>query len=160
EVSDVAVRFQAALTLGETVHPDRTKVLARIANRDVGNEWICAAALSSVADDAGVLFDLLSKDVEFIDSSQSETFLADVAEGVVDRNQAKQMDRICDFELRSEISRPLAFSVAGGLLRGADRSGSLATVRPKMKQTFALARWCAGESKVAEADRLPAIALL
>ncbi len=53
------VRLQAAFSLGESISTEATSALARIAQRDGGNEWIRAAILSSAHHHAAPLLEKL-----------------------------------------------------------------------------------------------------
>ncbi|MGH7969537.1 MAG: hypothetical protein ACREIC_12500, partial [Limisphaerales bacterium] len=71
----LSVRYQLALTVGETSRPDKVLVLAEILRHDLGNRWIRFAALSSLADGAGNFFNLVAGEPRFRDDAVGNQFL-------------------------------------------------------------------------------------
>lgn len=68
--ADMRVRFQAALTLGETADPRMPRALSKIMRRDVADAWVTTAALSSAMNCSHELLQVALSDKEFAATPQ------------------------------------------------------------------------------------------
>ncbi len=162
--TDVRVRFQVALTLGEARWPPASaaKALARIAQRDFDDRKMRVAILSSIP----VCFD------QFIDRIHASTS-ASLREQLVQLCVALENDRAAATLVKGSVSpNPTAgdFTVLNGFLDSVSRSGkSLADYkdRPELREIIArfpglspAAASMAFDTAAAEQERLAAIDFL
>ncbi|MBS0266590.1 MAG: c-type cytochrome, partial [Planctomycetes bacterium] len=128
--SDAArVRFQAAFSLGEATGPQVAQVLAKLARRSDGDAWMRTALLSSVANVASELFEILLLDAG---APQSSTLFAQTPAGAALLAQLAQLIGVRNHrsELRAvlqTLQTPRAEGVATAMLlelgRGLKRVG-------------------------------------
>lgn len=130
---DAQVRLQLAFSLGTLDHPLRTQWLAALlqsAKPEAGESLIAAAALSSLKDDAPVVFSLMAQEASRNPASSRETLPA-LAEIIGRRNQPRESSAAIQ-QIAALPPDTLALRTALRLadgLRGA--GGSLATADPQ-----------------------------
>lgn len=141
---DSNVRLQLAFSLGTLPHPLRTQFLAallRSATKQPGESLIAAAALSSLGDDAPVVFTILARDAGQ-GSSGSDDSLPALAEMIGRRNRPEEtaaaLEQIAALPPES-LALNTALQLANGL-RGAGKSIAAADTQGRLKglQTAAL----------------------
>ncbi|MEP6663163.1 MAG: PVC-type heme-binding CxxCH protein, partial [Verrucomicrobiota bacterium] len=156
----VNVRYQLAFTLGQTVSPEKASLLAEIARRDHTNAWMCAAVLSSLAQGAGDVFNLLSHDGIFSNSESAQKFLADLAEIIAAKNDTNEVAVVLRF-LSSAQNTAILFPVTRSFAEGAKRSGgSLQNWPGIFEPVFSRASAIATNQGLPEATRLEAVQIL
>jgi putative membrane-bound dehydrogenase-like protein len=143
---DPRPRYQLAFTAGAFKRADQPKVLAALAKRDGASEWMRAAILSSCADSAGELFELLAAD--------SSPLLLQVTEIIGAQSKQADIDRVVKFIATSK-QRKQRLAIASALTQRSSQglSSSLAAVIDEAKQTTS-------DPKAPAADRVAAIQLL
>jgi putative membrane-bound dehydrogenase-like protein len=149
---DVDVRHQLAFTLGEIRHPERIEVLAQAIRPNLSSPWMQTAALSSLADGAAEMIEQLA-------SSPEPAFVQQVAQAVAAKQDASEIDRVTEAMNRS-TDASIKMSIARGLAEGADRTGALPSMRPKLADAFQSAAQTLTAEKSAPKARLAAIGLL
>jgi len=157
---EIAVRFQLALTLGQSPDPERSMLLAEIARRDIGNAWVTAAVLSSSTTCAAELFDALAGDPEFLATKESRAFLSDLVQIIGASSDEERGSRVLAFSRRDEVTPAMAFSVAAGWFRGIERKGRLVDQRSKLAELFERARSVTAGLSRPQDDRIAALQLL
>ena len=88
------VRFQVALTLGETKDPRAVDALAQIARSDGDDPWTRTAVLSSVADSTGPFLLRILQDREFVASPQGRPLVQLLANIIGTRNQPQAVQSV------------------------------------------------------------------
>jgi putative membrane-bound dehydrogenase-like protein len=91
---DVRVRFQVAFTLGGVLDDRAVAALASIARRDVEEEWVQLAVLSSMATRSGRMLHFLSEDRSFISTSVGRGLLRRLAQIVGRRQDRTEVDEV------------------------------------------------------------------
>ncbi|MEX2553658.1 MAG: PVC-type heme-binding CxxCH protein, partial [Actinomycetota bacterium] len=155
------VRYQSAFTLGEFDDPGRISALAKIMTRDLGDPWIEAAVLSSLADGAGDLFAILSAGDTEGAHPELHRFLVDLTGLIAAKNDADEIERVLHYlaTLSPERAFALVHALGSGLARvertlsDIDREGTLA---PLFTQADEVAQDALASAEV----RIDAIALL
>ncbi len=166
------VRFQVALSLGESRDPRAVSRLASLARRDAGDPWIRTAVLSSTTESASSLLLELIGDGEFRGQPQSRSMLYDLALIVGSRRRPGEVAAALGAAaaLLAEEAHDAKLSLVLGLGQGLKRGGTnlTATVSGVGSKASAalvrdlLAKAIAGSSDPAAEidDRLRAIELL
>nr|AGW45552.1 beta-galactosidase [uncultured bacterium Lac161] len=155
--SVIGVRYQLAFTLGEIRHPERLELLTQIARRDAAEPMMRAAILSSLAEGAAEMFQLLANESGAAGRSE---MLCELAGIVGAANQPADLARVRE-ALVSTRDPLVAFPVARGLGNGLRRAGSSfekggVDLRPLLDRAAALAT----NVTATDSARLEAIALL
>lgn len=88
---DATVRYQLAFTLGEVRGNAKIGPLAALARRDAGSVWTCAAILSSLAEGAGGVFAMLSRDADFRSRPEGSECLRQLAVLVGAQNRTEDI---------------------------------------------------------------------
>jgi putative membrane-bound dehydrogenase-like protein len=91
---DVRVRFQVAFSLGEMSGERALGALAAIARRDIEDEWVQLAVLSSTAHRSGALLRLLSEDRPFAATRAGRGLLRRLAQIVGRRQDREETDGV------------------------------------------------------------------
>jgi len=163
------VRFQVALTLGETSDLRAVDALAYIAQSDCEDSWTRTAVLSSTADRSDRLLVALVNKSEFLAMPSSSIWLDQLATIVGARRQPVEIDSLLEAAAASQRPMPVQRTVALGLGAGLQRSGgSLETVRAKaspaavamLKKLFDEAASQARSSEASAGEREAAVRLL
>jgi putative membrane-bound dehydrogenase-like protein len=153
----IGVRYQLAFTLGEVRHPERLGVLAEIARRDAAEPMMRAAILSSLADGAGEVFNLLAREVG---SPGRNEILRELAAVVGAANKPVDLARV----RKALVWTPdplVSFPLARGLGDGLRRAGSsFEKAGVDLKPLLDRAAATATDVKAPESARFEAIALL
>ncbi|HKQ36720.1 MAG TPA: HEAT repeat domain-containing protein, partial [Verrucomicrobiae bacterium] len=151
------VRYQLAFTLGEVRHRDRLEALTEIARRDSGEPMMRAAILSSLAEGAGEMFDLLAD--ENGEEGRPE-MLRELAAVIGAANRPDDVGRVRQV-LISKRDPLVAFPIARGLGNGLRRAGSsFEKSRVDLKPLLDRAAALAVDPSADEPTRLEAIGLL
>jgi putative membrane-bound dehydrogenase-like protein len=166
---DTRVRFQAALTLGETLGVGSVRDLAKIVRRDAGDPWISAAVLSAPPMSArqmfaerssgAELFSLLTGDSTFVASSVGEKFLGQLVQIIGAKNDTKEVDAILSFITKGNASASLVRALGDGLQR-AGSSLAKADKVGRLRSVFASAANTAPDANATESSRVQAVSLL
>jgi putative membrane-bound dehydrogenase-like protein len=154
------VRFQLAFTLGEMSKELSLEPVATLTRRDGGSYWPRAAILSSIRDNAGELFVLLTKDSDFCNSKGGQDFLQELAGVVGSRNDRKEVASVLRFV--SAVEEP---GIRFGLIRALgdglkDSRGSAVISEELFRNAFGAATGAATNLTYAEGTRVAAIRLL
>lgn len=169
------VRFQAALTAGETDTPLTTQALAQIALRDFADHWTRIAVLSSAKDRAHGLLHVLTNRSEFTSNGgpnhwQFLTQLGSLA-GAQSENK-KLASALGLLRVKPGGPEPWQIAVLAGLAQGLQRRDEslsrllnhpppdLKGVVDQIKPIFALSAAMAQDEKRSISDRLDAGRLL
>jgi putative heme-binding domain-containing protein len=107
------VRFQLALSLGESDAPEAVAALARVARRDAAESWTQMAVLSSAGKTAPVLLHALARDIAMMRNPATVhlQFLARLAALVARRGRDADIAKALDL-LGDGKSQPAAWQVA------------------------------------------------
>jgi len=103
---DQRVRYQLAFSLGEFSNPGRVGALATIVRRDPGDSWIRLAVLSSLSDDAAIMFSRLAAEKEFIESDHGRAVLGSLAEQIAAAGRRDEMAVLIDVLVGLNEDRP------------------------------------------------------
>jgi len=150
--NNIRVRFQAALSLGETTHVSSAYALYQIANRDLYLEpraddyWMRTAILSSSLNHASDMIALyLQNNNDFLASKNGQQFLRELARLVGSRNQEKEImsllkgaENSLAVQIHPETQRTLILGLADGLVR------SRSSLAPYLKESPAAAKLLTG----------------
>ena len=163
------VRFQVALTLGETSDARAVDALARIAKSDCAEPWIRTAVLSSTADRSDRVLVALVNKSDFLAQPPASVWLDQLATIVGARRQPAEINRVLEAVSASERELSVQRAVILGLGAGLQRSGSsLETVKTNaspaatamLSKLFAQAAQQATNSEAASGEREEAVRLL
>jgi putative heme-binding domain-containing protein len=125
EDPDPRVRFQVALSLGETHDLRARRVLGRIAGREDSDEWTRLAVLSSLAEAAGAMFAGLMRDDAFVATSRGSRFVASLMAIVGGRNDpAEVAEALDELAVARGAAGALVPTLMGSLGEGLKRSGA------------------------------------
>jgi len=156
------VRYQLAFTLGEFRHPARVQAMAELVRRDGDDPWIRAAVLSSLADGAFELFEMVSDryrtEAGGMKADEGDyAFLRELVEMLGARNDTEEVEAVMSFVEKAEPGA--AFALVHALGQGLQRArASLATER--LAWVLARAGELAVDRSQGEAIRVQAIELL
>lgn len=137
---DANVRLQLAFSLGSLQHPRRTELLATLlqsAKPESGEALIASAALSSLGNDAPVVFGIVARDAGE-DSERSRETLPALAEIIGRRNRPQETANAIDsiaalpslpLSLRTTLRLADGLRAAGGSLADADSKNQLNRLR-------------------------------
>jgi putative membrane-bound dehydrogenase-like protein len=167
---DLKVRYRVALALGECQEPDRTLALATVVRRDIGNQDITSAALSSLATGGEALLRHLVTNAEFTGNPAGRSFLSEISREIGARGDKQELASLASSivlvhvdhpELASELlvaalqgAGPQAASVQNKLVAGANEIKSLAS------ELVSTSMELATDEKVQPAKRATAISRL
>ena len=157
---DARVRYQLAFTLGQVAHQDRSKVLREIAHRDIANQWIRTAVLSSLGDARADVCTELARDPAVTKDASGIGFLAQLTMSAAQSGNANDREAIAN-AARDATDPTVKFTVANALAEGMSRAprmpvSDVAALRDVVDQAGA----CAADAKAPTSARLPAIALI
>jgi putative membrane-bound dehydrogenase-like protein len=126
---EVRVRFQTAFTLGEVDEPKASDALFKITKRDVADEWVQAAVLSSAVPHGKALLQKALKDETFGTIEGGRGFIRQLAFMAGVKNDAAEVKGILAGIGDEHVSLRARQSVVQGLGDGLRKSGrSLSTV--------------------------------
>jgi putative membrane-bound dehydrogenase-like protein len=119
----VRVRFQLAFTLGQLPPPLRLPPLAALVRRDLGNPWMHAAILGSLADGAEQMFLGFAGTPAMTGSPAGQDFLMQLATMVGIRNQSAEVQRVMTaaLSLRDDTAK---LGLARALNDGLEKAGT------------------------------------
>ena len=160
--SSINVVYQLAFTLGEIKNGDRTKILAQCVSRDLQSDWMRAAVLSSLAEGAGDMFAIVSRDSNVTGDAHGKDLLEELAKLIGADNKTTEVASVLEF-LRSSNDLTLGFSLVRALGDGLKQAGSsLAKVDKtgSTKNLITKAAQLASDESAKENDRIEAIHLL
>jgi putative heme-binding domain-containing protein len=134
----IRVRYQLTFTMGAIGRPNRVAVLGTILSRDFANPWIHNAVLSSLGDNAGAMFVLLTGDGRFRNDPGGLEFLRRLATMIGAQGHADDVAQVIDFITRDQLNPFQAFALLYALGDGLHQTkSSLALVDPQSR----LQRW-------------------
>ena len=155
------VRFQLALSLGETIQLETSSVFSQM-GRLKNDKWIEAAVLNSIGDQAWFLFALYSADSLAAKKPENQNFMRQLAAMVGAENNAKTVGNILN-DIRSrrdpEVTLPIIRALGDGLQR-AGSSLAKADTEGKLKPQFAQAARLAADAQTPAVTRAEAVQLL
>lgn len=127
----IHVRYQLAFSLGEMRRPETTKALAAIVRRDVGDEWVRAAVLSSLGQGSGEMFREVVGVLEELKKTSGEAaekrqldlqgFIRELVQVIGARNDAQDVARVLNYA-GSGTDPAVAFVLLHGLGEGLQRA--------------------------------------
>jgi hypothetical protein len=144
--ANARVRFQVAFTLGELRDRDvAVDALAKIAQRDADNIWTRTAILSSVPQDASILFTKLLASDQFARPSGNDILLAQLVTTIGTRGDRSEVATVLARCLEHKASANLISKLATGLQRGgasisAVLDGQPQATRVKVKNVCSMPR--------------------
>lgn len=125
------VRLQLGFTLGAVHRPERVALLAQLLYRDLTNQWMQTAVLSSLSESGGAMFRLLANDNRFRNDPVGMAFLQRLADMIGTRGTLAEVGQVVDFLGRSPLQPLEAYRMAGALGEGLYRTrSSLGLVDP------------------------------
>jgi putative membrane-bound dehydrogenase-like protein len=166
---DAKVRFQAALSLGESDDPRVVKALAAIVVRDLDDPWIRPAVLSSCAHRSDLLLVALTQRADFLSKAPAAAWLEELATVVGARNGSAEVDRTCQAITAGPLTTGHRTAVLLGLGAGLQRSqrtlDALAThdrleLAALLQQALDTASATAVDTQAALGDRQRSVRLL
>lgn len=117
------VRYQLALSLGESRRPERVRALARLVQTDPADLRLRAAVLSSLSDGAGNLFAALARNAAFRGIPAGEGFLRQLAQMMGVKGRLDEVTQGLDFlnandsDLGPRLTLTLLYDLGDGLNR-------------------------------------------
>lgn len=121
----IEVRYQLAFTIGSLPAVDRAEVLARLIRHDVGDRWMAAAVQSSLAEDAGRVFGMLTRDSKFR-SAAAVDFLSNLVGQISAANRRTDIDlALASLKSFPKQEAVFALPLIGEFLSGRGRKGSV-----------------------------------
>jgi putative membrane-bound dehydrogenase-like protein len=155
----ILVRYQLAFTLGTMPVQFKTEPLAAIVKQDVGDPWVSAAVLSSLAQGASELFATLSTDAHFCALSSGNDFLQELVGLVGARDDQGEVASVLEFVVHSTPAT--RFRLMRALGEGLKKGGkSTATLAGAFQAAFASASDAVKNSDTDKHTRFEAIGLL
>jgi putative membrane-bound dehydrogenase-like protein len=117
--ADLQCRYELAFALGEVTNPLRIEALAVIARRDVDDEYMRAAILSSVVRDAEKLLHVLLTPPDFAKSAAGRAFVMELGRQIGARGNENELTAIAGDVVAAEaadprLARELVIAVLGG----------------------------------------------
>jgi putative membrane-bound dehydrogenase-like protein len=152
------VRYQLAFTLGEVDRPERFDLLAGLALRDIDERWVRTAALTSLSDGAGELFQHVA--TRSGDTPSGQTFLADLLRMIGHRNRGPEL--LAAFRFLETVTKPATtFALANALADGLQRADvPLALFGSWLQPVIDRARTAAADPGAPDAVRVQAVGLV
>ena len=161
---EIRVRYQLALSLGESDDPRAARALGRIAVRDASDKWVRAAVLSSAARRPGeVLAAVLASD---LDPSRRSALLEPLIATAAASGSPGMLAPVVDActEPTSGVIPPWRLAALAAILDAAARSEAMAAeLRPKadrLRIAFEAARTLARDARADPLDRAAALRVL
>lgn len=161
------VRYQVAFSLGEFTDSRRIPALISLLRREGGESWFRLALLSSLVNDADLVFDALAEETHFRESAAGMNILSQLARQVGSQAQAKSVATVLARLEQLGKRDPLrAAALLGQLTTGLARTRSplLATVTGKnaelLQNSIQQAQRLATDAQAPVAQRLEAIPTL
>jgi putative heme-binding domain-containing protein len=153
------VRYQVAFTLGEIDHPHRIDLLADVVLRDLDERWVRVAALTSVADGAGELFDRAAAR-GVVDTRAGQILLADLLRTIGHRNRGREL--LAAFRFLDTVTKPAdAFTLVASLAEGLQRADvPLALFDSRLGRILNQAKHAMTDRSAPDAVRVQAIGLV
>ena len=158
---DIRVRYQLALSLGESRRADRADALAQIAARDIGDPWMQAAILSSSANIEAPLFAAFANHAQSSEAGQQ--FLAELAELIGRRGADSEVAQVAGVIQQQAKSRDqrTCLALASALRDGVIAGHSDPDAGPaRLREVLTRARAILEDSSASEAVRAQAARLL
>jgi putative membrane-bound dehydrogenase-like protein len=156
------VRRQLAFTVGDFPADMRIPILASVLMSDPDDFWLRAAAMSSLSNGAGALFDTLSTDHDFCARPSGQEFLRGLAELIGAQDDPASVWHVFQFIINGN-DPAISFNLVSSLGHGLKRAGqSLSDIdkADRLSGLFDRARIAASDSASAETLRVSAIRLL
>jgi putative heme-binding domain-containing protein len=119
---DERVRFQVAFTLGGASEERAVAALAAIARRDIHDEWVQLAVLSSTANRSGKMLRLLNEDRPFVSTRTGRDLLRRLAQIVGLRQDRAEVDEVLNL-LAHESAPSAQAEILLGLGEGLQQRG-------------------------------------
>jgi putative heme-binding domain-containing protein len=149
---DPRVRYQLAWTIGVVDDAERTKILTRLAKRDVKSKWMRAAILNSLTSGAGEVFAARAGEA----TPDSQLFLEQLAEMIGAKHDEGEVKTVV--AAMKSSSKP--FALARALADGASRGGAQDRVGSWLGEVIGPAKGVAFDTNAKPPDRAAAIPLL
>ncbi len=134
---DERVRFQVAFTLGGVLEDPAVAALAAIARRDVLDDWVQLAVLSSTAQRSGQMMRALGEDRSFINTRGGLNLLRRLAQIVGRRRDRAEVGDVLTFlapEANSSVQAEILLGLGEGLQqRGTKLAAVLKESKPELK---------------------------
>jgi len=118
------VRYQLALTAGWIRRPEKPLLLSRLLLRDAANPWTQNAVLSSVADDGGELFVLLSSEARFRKSPPGQLFLRNLGGLIGTKGNLDEVSQVLKWVAGAPLEPLEAFAMLRTIGEGLHRTRS------------------------------------
>jgi putative membrane-bound dehydrogenase-like protein len=157
------VRYQLALTAGMVDRPNRPRLLAEMARRDLNNEWFRHAILTSALANGGELLATLLSDSRVRQDPGGAEMLRQLAVQIGTRGRMDEVGPVLQFIQGAKLEPLSLFDILSALGEGLLRTGSsLALVDPdrRLLAINAEALALAADAGVPEPVRLRSIRLL
>jgi len=157
------VRYQLLLTAGMVNRPNRPRLLAEMARRDLNNEWFRRGVLSSAGANGGELLVTLLADSRVRLHPGGAEMLRQLAVEIGTRGLMNDVAPVLEYLPRAQLEPLTLFGILSALGEGLNRTGSsLALVDPdrRLLGLNAQALALAANAEVAEPIRLRAIRVL
>ncbi|HTL15901.1 MAG TPA: hypothetical protein VL793_01620, partial [Patescibacteria group bacterium] len=120
----IRVRCQLAFTLGEVQRPEKAILLGQILARDLNNQWIQNAVLSSAGNVGGGLFVALAGDGRFANSPAGVEFLGQLARMIGMSGRQDAVTQTAGFLARNTLGATQAYMLLYALGDGLYRTRS------------------------------------
>ncbi len=167
---DARVRFQVALSLGETGDPRASVALAKVARRDAGDRWMRTAVLSSSLKLAAGMLQSMLADADFASSSEGRLILRQLALVVGGRNRRSEVAAVLKLVesspagRSSDVRRTVILGLGEGLRRSASSLNRYVDESPATAELLVglieSAKKTLAKTASTVKQRLPAIELL
>ncbi|HEX4794198.1 MAG TPA: PVC-type heme-binding CxxCH protein [Humisphaera sp.] len=156
------VRYQLALSLGESHRPQVVPTLATIAQHDLSDKWISAAILSSISGGESRLFSLVWNQPAIMESASGQDFLRQLAGLVGAGHEATQIGAVARAieARRANGADAFTFSLGRALREGEARGAKGAPPIRTFDGLMVLARATAIDGGMPEPTRVEAIRFL
>ena len=146
------VRYQLAWTMSVVDVPQRTQILARLAQRDGGSRWMRTGILNALTNGAGDVFAALAKDPK----PELVPFLEQLAEMIGAKHDENEVKVV----VAAIKSNPKPFTLARALADGATRGGAQDRVKDWLGGVIEQAATVGQDASAKPADRAAAVPLL
>jgi putative membrane-bound dehydrogenase-like protein len=159
----IQVRLQLALTLGEIQRPGRELVLEDLLRRDLTNQWVQGAVLSSLLPNAAPTFARLAGDRRLWNSPAGYRFIKRMADMLGVRGGIQEVGQSIDFLYGTGVYPEQAFELLADIGGGLHRTrSSIALIDPQAlnRAAYATALSTATDERAKLASRICSIQLL